>query len=122
MYGYGGVAQDYAEAARFYRLAAAQGNASALNNLGSLYGTDSTPGRGVAQDWTEAVRLHRLAAAQGLADAYFNMGEIHLHYDSFPLSNPREALKFYRLALAQGHERARQAIKDMRRSHPGLAL
>jgi TPR repeat protein len=32
-----GVAQDYATAAKFYRLAAEQGNARAQNNLGSLY-------------------------------------------------------------------------------------
>jgi hypothetical protein len=55
-----GIAQDYAEAARFYGLAAAQGHADAQHNLGNMFFL----GRGVAQDYAEAVRLHLLAAAQ----------------------------------------------------------
>jgi hypothetical protein len=60
-----GVAQDDAEAVRWYRLAAAQGYADALCNLGFMFEN----GRGVAQDDAEAVRWYRLAAAQGDADA-----------------------------------------------------
>jgi len=59
-----GVAQDYAEAVRLWRLAAAQGDAGAQCGLGRMYET----GRGVAADTAEAIRLYRLAAAQG--DAY----------------------------------------------------
>ena len=55
--------QDYAEAVRWHRLAAEQGNASAQNNLGFMYGI----GRGVPQDYAEAVRWYRLAAEQGNA-------------------------------------------------------
>jgi hypothetical protein len=60
-----GVAQDYAEAARLYRLAAEQGHVAAQFNLGSMFEN----GEGVAQDRGEAIRLYRLAAAQGDADA-----------------------------------------------------
>jgi hypothetical protein len=59
--GCGGVAEDYAEAVRLYRLAADQGHAGAQNNLGSMIEI----GLGVAQDRAEAIRLYRLAAAQG---------------------------------------------------------
>ena len=50
--GCGGVAQDYAEAARLYRLAAAQGDATAQNNLGTMFEN----GVGIAQDRAEAIR------------------------------------------------------------------
>jgi TPR repeat protein len=71
MYGKGqGVAQDYTEAARWYRLAAAQGNANAQYGLGIMY----AKGLGVDQDDTEAVKWHRLAAAQGHAKAQYGLG------------------------------------------------
>jgi TPR repeat protein len=60
-----GVAQDYAEAVRLYRLSAAQGYASAQSNLGNMF----EKGKGVAKDRAEAIRLFRLAAAQGQANA-----------------------------------------------------
>jgi TPR repeat protein len=63
--GYGGVAKDYAEAVRLFRLAAAQGHARAQFNLGVMFES----GLGVAQDRAEAIRLYRLAAAQGHATA-----------------------------------------------------
>jgi TPR repeat protein len=56
-----GVAQDKAEAVRLWRLAAAQGDATAQCNLGLMFDN----GEGVAQDKAEAARLYRLAAAQG---------------------------------------------------------
>jgi len=55
-----GVPQDYAEAARWYRLAAEQGFAMAQYNLGLMYNN----GEGVAQDYAEAARWLRLAAEQ----------------------------------------------------------
>ncbi len=60
-----GVAEDYAEAARLYSLAAAQGYAIAQYNLGVMF----AKGQGVAKDRAEAIRLYRLAAAQGRANA-----------------------------------------------------
>jgi TPR repeat protein len=61
-----GVAQDYAEAVRLYRLAAAQGDAAAQHSLGRLF---HHGGHGVAKDREEAIRWYRLAAAQGVASA-----------------------------------------------------
>ena len=68
-----GIAQDYAEAMRWYKLAAAQGNAFAQNNIGDMY----QEGNGVAQDYAEAVRWYKLAAAQGNTDAQFNIGKMY---------------------------------------------
>ncbi len=64
-----GVAQDYAEAVRLYRLAAAQGHALGQNNLGVMF----EKGLGVAQDRAEAIRWYRLAAAQGHANAQISL-------------------------------------------------
>ncbi len=65
-----GVPQDVTEAARWYRLAADQGLATAQVSLGGAYEV----GRGVPQDETEAVRWFRLAADQGYAAAQFLLG------------------------------------------------
>ena len=61
-----GVPQDYAEAVKWYRLAAEQGYAAAQYNLGVMYDN----GQGVPQDYAEAVKWYRLAAEQG--DAMLN--------------------------------------------------
>jgi uncharacterized protein len=57
------LVQDYAEAVKWYRLAAEQGNANAQYNLGVMYDN----GDGVVQDYAEAVKWYRLAAEQGNA-------------------------------------------------------
>ena len=56
-----GVLKDDAEAVRWYRLAADQGDATAKSNLGFMY----TNGRGVLKDDAEAMRWYRLAADSG---------------------------------------------------------
>jgi TPR repeat protein len=60
-----GVRQDYAEAAKWYRLAAEQGYSFGQLGLGSLYWA----GRSLPQDDVAAYMWFSLAAAQGLADA-----------------------------------------------------
>ncbi|MSP33056.1 MAG: sel1 repeat family protein, partial [Pseudolabrys sp.] len=61
--------QDYAQAVKWYRLAADQGNAKAQSNLGLMYDN----GQGVPQNYAEAMRWYRLAADQGLAEAQSNL-------------------------------------------------
>ncbi len=53
-----GVAQDDAEAAKWYRRAAEQGHSSAQLGLGFMY----SQGRGVSQDYTNAAKWFRKAA------------------------------------------------------------
>mmetsp|Transcript_18307 Transcript_18307/g.63084 ORF Transcript_18307/g.63084 Transcript_18307/m.63084 type:complete len:86 (-) Transcript_18307:106-363(-) len=60
-----GVARLPCEAAKRYRLAAAQGYADALFNLGACHAN----GHGVPQDYHEALRLFKRAAAKGHAGA-----------------------------------------------------
>lgn len=63
-----GVQQDYAEAAKWYRLAAQRGSADSQNNLGVLY----TNGQGVPQDQVAAHMWFNLAAAHGNEHAVQN--------------------------------------------------
>ena len=56
-----GVAKDSAEALKWYRKAADQGNASAQFNLGAMYSN----GEGVAKDAIEGAAWINIAAASG---------------------------------------------------------
>ena len=60
-----GVPQDFAEAVKWYRLAAEQGIAPAQNNLGNRYAIS----QGVPQDYVTAHMWFDLAAASGQHDA-----------------------------------------------------
>jgi TPR repeat protein len=65
-----GVAENDAEAARWFRMAALKGLADAEFNLAECYAT----GRGVAQDSTAASALYAKAANKGHAGAEYKMG------------------------------------------------
>ena len=67
-----GVAQDYAQAVTWYRLAAAQGHAGAQFNLGGMY----YEGLGVAQDYVRAYQWFTLAGVAGYAGAVKNRNSI----------------------------------------------
>lgn len=100
-----GVAQDYVEAARLYRLAAGQGQARAQCYLGLMFDC----GLGVKQDKAEAVRLYRLAASQGHAFAQFSLGRMFDEGRGVE-QDKVEAMRLYRLAAAQGDKQAQSRI------------
>ena len=93
-----GVPQDDAEAVKWFRLAAEQGNASAQFNLALMY----DKGQGVPQDYAEAVKWYRLAAEQGYALAQLNLGVRYDKGQGVP-QDDAEAVKWYRLAAEQGY-------------------
>ena len=92
-----GVSQDYQEAARWYRLAAAQGSADAEFGLGFLY----EHGKGVGQDYRQAVTYYTAAAKQGQATAENNLGSMYEHGQGVR-RNLGEAARWYRLAADHG--------------------
>src|ERR1035438_156936 len=65
-----GLPVDYVEAAKWYRLSAQLGNASAQANLGSMYAN----GIGMPKDYIEAVNLYRASALQGSNDGQGGLG------------------------------------------------
>jgi len=102
MYGQGqGVPQDDAEAIRWYRLAADQGNASAQYNLGVMY----RRGDGVPQDYAEAIRWYRLAADQGNASAQYNLGIMYGQGQGVLQDNVM-AHMWYNIASANGNDKS----------------
>ena len=107
-----GVAQDYAEALRWHRLAAAQGHAAAQCNLGGMLGNRD----GVAQDYAESVRWYRLAAAQGDVQAQLYLGVIFEEGQGVA-QDCTEAVRWYRLAAAQGHPCAATALMRLGTIH-----
>ena len=93
-----GVPEDHAEAVRWYRMAAEQGNAKAQNSLGDMY----YRGEGIPEDHAEAARWSRLAAEQGHAEAQYNLGVMYDKGEGVP-EDGTEAARWYRMAAEQGH-------------------
>ena len=102
-YGMGmGVAQDYAESSKWYRMAADQGNADAEYILG----TYCANGFGAEKDEAEAAKWYRKAAEQGNVDAQNKLGDCYA-YGWGVETNFAEAYKWYSLAGRYYGEKAR---------------
>ncbi len=91
------VAQNYQEAAKWFRKAADQGYAPAQVALGELH----EAGQGVAIDDAEAVAWYRRAAEQGYAPGEHNLALLYALGRGVPLDEV-EAIKWYRKAAGQG--------------------
>jgi S1-C subfamily serine protease len=100
-----GVPQDDAEAVKWYRKAADQGDAVAQNNLGACYDN----GQGVPQDHAAAVRWFRSAAEQGFAGAQYGLGVCYANGRGVPQDDV-EAVKWWRKAAEQGDAQAQHNL------------
>ena len=96
-----GFTKDEAEAVKWYRLAADQGDAGAQFNLGVFY----EHGTGVAKDEAEAVKWYRLAADQGNVEAQANLGGCY-YQGIGVVQDQADGVKWYRLAADQGDAEA----------------
>jgi TPR repeat protein len=99
--GWGGVAEDNAEAERLFRLAAEQGYARAQYYTGRfLY------------DTSEEILWYRLAAAQGNAEAQYNLGK--MFEDGRGVAQDlAEAIRWYRLAAEQEYYHAQERLRKL---------
>jgi len=88
---------DYAEAAKFYRRAADNGDAVSLGALASLY----KEGKGVPQDYAEALKLYRKAADLGSISAQISVGVMY-DFGYGVAQDYAEAVKWYRKVADQG--------------------
>ena len=102
-----GVPKDYAEAVKWFRLAADQGFAKGQNGLGLMYNI----GQGVPKDYAEAVKWYRLAAEQGNDFAQYALGNAYRYGDGVE-QDFAEAVKWWQLAAEQGHEDAKQLAEE----------
>ncbi len=103
-----GVSPDVANAVKWYRRAAEQGDAEAQRALGVIY----YEGKGVTQSFTEAVKWYRSAAELGDAEAQVNLGTLYFKGDGVP-QNYAEAAKWFRRAADQGSARAQYSLGVM---------
>jgi clan AA aspartic protease (TIGR02281 family) len=112
-----GVTKDYKEAAKWYKLAAAQGDTDAQDTLGAIF---YNGGNGVTQDYKEAAKWYRLAADKGNADAQLQFGYMS-YYGQGVTRDYREAAKWYRLAATQGNADAQFFLGLMYNEGKGVA-
>jgi TPR repeat protein len=109
-----GAAQDYGQAAEWYRKAAAQNHCLAQFNLGVMY----AQGQGVARDAAQSAVWFDRAAKQGDAGAQFHLGD-SCQRASFKQASAEaaesriEAYKWYRLAAAQGYGDSAEAWTNL---------
>jgi TPR repeat protein len=92
-----GVVRDYAEAAKWFRKAADQGDATAQVQLAALY----VEGRGVAQNHAEAATWLRKAADQSDATAQVQLAALYVAGKGVT-QNDAEAAMWLRKAADQG--------------------
>ena len=104
-FGKNGKPQDYAQAVKYYRLAADQGYVKAQCYLGVCYNL----GQGVPRDDGMAVKYYRLAANQGYAMAQFVLGVCYENGQGVA-KNLNEAIRLYRHAAEAGVDEAKQAL------------
>ena len=116
-HGYG-VPQNKAEAFKWCRKAAEQGNSDAQNVLGNLY----YYGEGVPKSKAEAFTWYRKAAEQGHAKAQNYLGEMYEHGQGGQdvQKNIAEAFKWYRKAAEQGDADAQFNIGVMYANGQGV--
>lgn len=98
--------QQYADAVKWFRLAADQGEVYAQYNLALCY----EQGKGVPVNYDAAVKWYRKAAQQEHADAQYNLGACYENGEGVPM-NYDEAVKWYRKAARQKQELAISRLK-----------
>jgi len=99
------VAQDYAEAVKYYLKAAELGNSGAQFNLGTLYAT----GQGTAQDYEQAVYWYQKAAEQGNTNAQYNLGNLYYNGEGVEQDYAKAHL-YFNLASANGDEQGQNCL------------
>jgi hypothetical protein len=112
-----GVAQDYKEAVKWFRLAADQKDPMAQSVLGAMY----RDGQGVIQDYEESAKWFRLAAEKGDADAQYELG-VAYEEGKGVIQDLREAVKWIRLSAEQGYALAQENLGFLYVSGQGVRL
>ena len=100
--------QNYAEALRWYRMAAEKGHLESQNDIGMFY----VMGMGVKQDVAEGLRWLRKAADKGHPTAQRNLGVMYVQGMGLP-QDREEGIRWLRKAAAQGDDDAKDALKSL---------
>jgi hypothetical protein len=110
--GYGGVKQNYKQAAAWFQKAADQGDATAL---GVMYAN----GYGVKQDYKQAAAWYQKAADQGVAAAQNNLGVMYQNGDGVN-KDYKQAVAWYEKAADQGDAAAQNNLGVMYKNGYGV--
>jgi TPR repeat protein len=103
-----GVAQDFEQAAYWYREAAEMGLAGAQANLAMMH----LRGQGLATDGERAAYWFGRAAVQGHAISQYNLGILYLRGNGVRRDEAR-AMGWFHLAAKAGHGRALDALSKL---------
>ncbi|EWY35838.1 hypothetical protein N825_34055 [Skermanella stibiiresistens SB22] len=109
------IARRYEEAREFYRMAADDGYAAGMTNLGAMYRS----GRGGPADDTKAFELFRKAARSGSPRGRVNLGNMFL-LGRGAAKNEAEAIYWTRLAADIGWAKAINALGNIYENGQGL--
>ena len=96
------VPQDFAEAFRWFLKAAENGSAFAQYEIGYAYNGGGDL-RVLPPDYAKAVYWYTKAAEQGNVNAQHSLGLIYAYGGDGPPQDRIEALRWFRMAAAQGH-------------------
>eukprot|EP01126_Amoeba_proteus_P045610 TRINITY_DN5118_c0_g1_i4.p1 TRINITY_DN5118_c0_g1~~TRINITY_DN5118_c0_g1_i4.p1 ORF type:complete len:737 (+),score=150.46 TRINITY_DN5118_c0_g1_i4:198-2408(+) len=98
------------EAAKWFVMAAQQGNPQAQYNLGAMY----MNGDGIQRNLGEALKLFKMAADQGLKEAQFQIGSLYHNGNEVVERDLSEAIKWYQLAAQQDFAPAKVQLQSLR--------
>jgi TPR repeat protein len=101
-------ANNFELALKELRPAAMQGNATAQNELGTMY----QYGKGVPQDYVQAISWYRKAADQGDVIAQYNLGFMYKHGYGVD-QDYQQAKDWYLKAATQGDDQAMNNLGDV---------
>ena len=111
----GGVPQDKAEAARWFRKAAMKDNAEAQHQLAMLY----LRGDGVERDTAKTADWLRKAASQGYGAALSQLAMMYEKGIGVP-QDKAQAVEWYRKAAEQGHAEGQRQFARLCRTGDGV--
>ncbi|KAJ3321099.1 hypothetical protein HDU76_000143 [Blyttiomyces sp. JEL0837] len=104
---------DYTRAFALYASAAKKDNSDALFHVGLCY----EQGAGVAASFARAVHNYKKAALANHPGAMFRLGMALLHGELHQNKNPRDGVKWLRLAAKYADERYPQALYELAMLH-----
>lgn len=115
-YYYGrGVVQSYSEAARWYKVAAGEGNVQAMKDLGYLYRS----GKNGAADLEESYRWYRDAADKGDAYAMMRVGICYEEGEGVQ-RDYAEAMRWYKKSATAGEAKSKLYIGLLYKNGKGV--
>jgi TPR repeat protein len=112
-----GIAVNLAKAAKCYATAAQRGHSEAQYNLGIMY----LLGEGVGKNKQKGIEWIRKAANTNCVDAQELLGAIYERGAFGFRSSKRDALKWYRIAAANGNSKAQYELGLMYLNGTGIA-